>query len=314
MSIFSSITTACNSFRSAAIPENADILEAIFSQHPEKFEDSCKAMFGCHSVSTLIWDDLSDDVKAELLRLGYKPKAKPFLREFGKSLIDVAKDNAVDALNKRFLKDVPFIGKENEYTLKLGDVVRDANGYYMVVRPKSEKAEGVLAALKIKPAVWCFRFTYREYEIMSFTWYYLEEAACNRVDGRVNTSAILNRGHAPGNEGEQISSNRDGIYFYPAFDFVKRMGEDIYIPAIEELYDIFSRREVLPKLNERLQEYWRRTIASDVDVLIWSSTDNRSNLARGGEALALLLRPGKHIIVQSVPKDKEAIVLPLRRF
>ena len=294
------------------------MLESVYRNYPDKFEDACKAMFTSSSIAPSVWNGLSEDVKDELLRLGYKPD-KSILRELGEFALNIAKDKAVDAINKLNLGAASLITEENKRTHQIGDFVRDADGYYMVVRPKSETEEGVLAVLNIKSAEWCFRlacrgmlFTPQSLSIDSGC--HLEAGVCNRVDGRVNTRTILNPNRESGREEDLPVSIRRGLYCFPAFNFVRDIAGGAYIPAIEELYDIFISKDMLPKLNERLQECLSGTIPTDVDVLIWSSTDNRSNLAYGGEALALMLRPDKHIIVQSIPKNKEAIVLPFKRF
>ena len=290
---------------------DAEKLNSAYRESQEMFKKVCKDVLRSNTVAQSMWRRLSDDVKAVLRRLGYKPE-----EEDSMLVGEFALNKANDTVKKTLLKScVPLITEDNKYALSLGDFVRDADEFYMVMRPKSETEDGVLAALNVRLAKWYYRLKYSPYSRLDSDddGCRLGTGAYNRLDGRINTTTILKLNHDLVPIAYDPYRCPPDSHFFPAFNFV----EDIagtYIPAIEELHDIFISKDVLAKLNERLQECLSGTIPTDVDVLIWSSTDNRSNLAYGGEALALMLRPDKHIIVQSIPKNKEAIVLPFKRF
>lgn len=246
------------------------------------------------------------------------------LRSLGKTALDIAKSRISDCVKKAQLGlEAVTLTKDNMYSLHAGDFVRMDSGkqFYMVVKPKTEVDEGVLAVLRTSSAEWYYRLEYDPYlGELARDWSEDpkqcrdEAGADSKANGLINTDLILKHKCALETEGLERNSYLGcpaPIHYFPALDFVKGLGGNCYLPAIQELHDIFHDEIILSRLLELLSLCGYEL---DEEINIWSSTENTNPPCGGAEAFSLLSSTRSPAIVQSRLKSKSAYVIPFMKF
>lgn len=210
------------------------------------------------------------------------------------------------------------ITQDNNYSFKIGDFVRDASAeqFYMVVKPKTQTHDGTLAILQISYLEWNYRLTYCPYSktVSKDGGCRIKTNAYNRNNGENNTELIQTLYDELESEEHDPWGCPPPIHKFPAFTFVRRLKEDAYIPAIEELYDIFNNANLKYRLFSLINTCQPDSISEDENIKIWSSTDNINKNRFDEEALSLLTGPNITPIVQSIRKAEKAYVFPFKRF
>lgn len=246
------------------------------------------------------------------------------LKSLGKFAFQLAKSEISNRAKKAqlALEAVP-ITQENTYSLKVGDFVRDisAEQFYMVVRPKTAAEEGILAILRTSMLEWYYRLEYDPY-LGDLARDWSEDpvkcrdkvGADSKFNGLANTENVLKHQHAlelKRSEYDAFTCGPAPIHYYPTFDFIKDFGNNCYLPAIRELYDLFCDKEILSRLLELLSYFGHEL---DGDIYIWSSTENTYPPCYGEEAFSVLYSPQSAACVQSRLKSKKAYVIPFKKF
>lgn len=239
------------------------------------------------------------------------------LKALSEIALNIAKGKAIDYIKDTQLKaDATLITEENKNDLQFGDFVRDGKSVYMVARPRTESKDGILIALPISFDKWYYCLTYCPYSktVSEDGGCRIKTEALNRVDGRINTAAILKLDHDLTYQKHNPYGCPADIHKFPAFQLVKKAGEGSYIPAIEELYATFRNTDILVKLNELCQKCGGHQFNLEEEIVIWSSTDNKNEMTIGEEALALVVTTESPRVVRSMTKNAEANILLFKRF
>lgn len=239
------------------------------------------------------------------------------LKNLGELAFNMAKAKAVDYIKDIQLKsEAAHLTDESRVQFHTGDLVRDDKKCYIVAKPRIADRDGILVALQSGMDKWYYRLTYCPYSktVSQDGGCRLETKANDRTNGLFNTTTLLQLDHDLAYQEHNPYGCPPPIHRFPALEYVKKVGDDIYMPAIEELYDIFIETDIRPRLNEFIQKIGGTSIPTDTEVLIWSSTDNQNKSVFGEEALALVLTPNTQPVVRSMPKNNEAHILLIKRF
>lgn len=159
------------------------------------------------------------------------------LKSLGKFAYEAAKSEISNRAKKVSLASeaVP-ITQDNIYSLKVGDFVRDtsAEQFYMVLRPKTTTDDGVLAILNVTYLEWYYRLTYCPYSktISDDGGCRIKTDAYNRSEGKYNTELIMDIYRKLESEEHDPWGCPPPINKFPAFDFVHRLRDNAYVPAI----------------------------------------------------------------------------------
>lgn len=246
------------------------------------------------------------------------------LKSLGKFAFEAAKSEISNRAKKvRLASEAVPITQDNMYSLKVGDFVRDttAKQFYMVLRPKTITDDGILAILQSSSVEWYYRLEYDPYlGDLARDWSEDPEkcrdktGADSKVNGEVNTENIIK--HQQTLELEKAKHNAftcgpAPIHYFPVIDLIKESGNNCYLPAIAELYDIFSDKTILNKLLELLSHFGHEL---DDNINIWSSTENTNYPCYGEEAFSVLFSQQSAAVVQSRLKSQKAYVIPFKKF
>lgn len=246
------------------------------------------------------------------------------LKSLGKFALEVAKSKISDyALKAQLASQAVPITQDNMYSLKVGDFVRDtsAEQFYMVLRPKTTTDDGILAILQSSSVEWYYRLEYDPY-LGDLARYWSEDpekcrdkaGADSKVNGEANTETIIKHQHAlelDSAEHDTFTCGPAPIHYFPAIDLTQDLGNNCYLPAISELYDILSDKTILNKLLELLSHFGHEL---EDNIYIWSSTENTNSPCYGEEAFSVLFSPQSAAVVQSRLKSKKAYVIPFKKF
>jgi hypothetical protein len=246
------------------------------------------------------------------------------LKSLGKFALNAAKSEISNRAKKvRLVSEAVPITQDNMYSFKVGDFVRDtsAKQFYMVLRSKTITYDGVLAILQSSSVEWYYRLEYDPYlGDLARDWSEDPEkcrdkaGADSKVNGEDNTETVIKHQHAlelDRAEHDTFTCGPASIHYFPAIDSIKHLGNNCYLPAISELYDILSDQTILHKLLELLSHFGHEL---EDNIYIWSSTENTNPPCYGEEAFSVLFSPQSAAVVQSRLKSKKAYVIPFKKF
>ena len=241
------------------------------------------------------------------------------LKSLGKFAFEAAKSEISNRAKKvRLASEAVPITQDNMYSLKVGDFVRDtpAEQFYMVLRPKTTTDDGVLAILNVTYLEWYYRLTYCPYSktISDDGGCRIKTDAYNRSEGKYNTELIMDIYRKLESEEHDPWGCPPPINKFPAFDFVHRLRDNAYVPAIEELYELFINADLKRRLIFLINKCQQDSIPEDENIKIWSSTDNNNPNRFDEDALSIMIGPNITPIVQSIRKAEKAYVIPFKKF
>lgn len=241
------------------------------------------------------------------------------LRKLAAVAFDVTKKN-IESMIKIHIDDLGIVNidENNGMGLKLGEVVRDCkHNKFMVVREKTDYKYGLLTSLNLVKKKWYHCLTYCPYSrsVSADGGCRIETEALSRTDGFANTLSIQKMDVYLRNNPESIGGCPAPIHEFPAFDLIQSHSKGVYIPAIEELYDVFRDTNIQSLFRGSLFFKGGVSIRKDSAFKIWSSTDNCSSIGQfGQEAISLLLENNMSLIAQSARKDEDLFVVLFRRY
>lgn len=240
-------------------------------------------------------------------------------QRMAKGVFDIAKKNIEDNI-KIHIDDLGIINVDSVdgFELKIGETVRDnLHKRYMVVSEKTEFKPGILVSLNLVKKMWYHRLTYCPYSrsVSADGGCRIDTDSVSRTNGVSNTLKIHNIEEYLRSNPESIDGCPAPIHEFPAFDFVKHYGKCTYIPAIEELYDVFHNTEIQSLFRDAVAIQSKDPLLKEATFKIWSSTDNNNNRnLLGEEAFSLLLNSDQSVIVQSARKDEILCVVLFKRY
>lgn len=231
------------------------------------------------------------------------------LRRMAMGVFDIARKNIEEKI-KTHIDDLGIRNIDSIDVLepKIGEIVRDnQHKRYMVVREKTDSQQGLLVGLDIVKERWYHCLTYCPYSrtVSAEGGCRLETESVSRTDGMANTLKIKNLDEHLRRNPESIGGCPAPIHEFPVFDLVKRHSKNTYIPAINELYDVFRNPEIQSRFRNAVVYRSNVTLLENATFKIWSSTDNDNNRKLfGEEAFSLLMNSDQSVIVQSARKDE----------
>lgn len=241
------------------------------------------------------------------------------LHRMAKGAFDIAKKKIEEKIKSR-IDDIGVVNIDNVsgIGLRIGEIVRDnRHRRYMVVREKTESQRGILVSLDMVKNMWYHRLTYCPYSrsVSADGGCRIETESVSRTDGMYNTFKIQSLDEYLRCNPESIGGCPAPIHEFPAFALVKCHGKSAYIPAIEELYDVFRNAEIQSLFRDAIAIHSKEPLLKAAVLKIWSSTDNDKNRKLfGEEAFSLLLDADLSVIAQSVRKDEVLYVVIFKQY
>ncbi len=196
--------------------------------------------------------------------------------------------------------------------LMVGDIVSVNDALGIVV------ADGVIASLQLKACQWLYSEAYNPYTrgLANIGECKLDTGAYSRVDGRDNQQKVVTIVKKENSVKPSAYGCPPSKHHIPAFDECSSLGEGWFLPAIEELYDMFMNPEVVVRWKEKAG-FLIDVDLMKKDLLLWSSTENKHYssdfMAAYSEALALHVYPKGNKCAYSMIKSKEAMVVAFYR-
>lgn len=241
------------------------------------------------------------------------------MRRMAMGVFDIAKKNIEEKI-KSHIDELGIINIDNLDSLdpNIGEIVRDKqHNRYMVVREKTKFQHGLLAGLNMVKNMWYHCLTYCPYSrtVSADGGCRFVTGSISRTDGMANTLKIQSLNEFLRRNPESIGGCPAPIHEFPIFDGIKCHNEGAYIPAIDELYDVFRNHEIQSIYRNAVALCNNNFLLKDTAFKIWSSTDNDNNRKLfGEEAFSLLLNSDLSVIAQSVRKDEMLFVVLFKRF
>lgn len=247
------------------------------------------------------------------------------LEKISKFVVNTASSYIKGAVERRRRKEdfdgLSTIIEGNELTIQEGDFVRDDNGYYMVVKSRTEYSKGILVLIdNLKQCEWFLAYEYCPYcrglrlHSPDESIAYAEKSeSYSKHDGKSNTQKVESLKTKFDNKSAEWDTYLSGPspnYRFPVLDFIKSKGDDFYIPAIHELYDLFMNKQLASRFTELFNLTGNCLPAK---FYIWSSTEN-TNTSYSQDILTLLVSDNVGPIVQSHNKVETAFIIPFKNF
>jgi len=210
---------------------------------------------------------------------------------------------------------------------KLGELV-DINGIIgMVVESDSYSKHGKIMCIKSSAMKWGYenyanQNTNGRDSTLPLIQYNVKIQNPSMDDGVLNCKSMEteitewdnNESHQHSvNFGSKFVSVNDSLE-YSAYKYCKMIGKEWYLPAVNEIYAVFSNYELLTKVQHIAK------ISSSQEIRIWSSSYDPSKceydnyLGNTSYAYGLQLNIDSTISIKSFPLSMKALVFPFRIF
>lgn len=164
-----------------------------------------------------------------------------------------------------------------EHGNEAGDLVVVNGRFAMVVKKKTMDSSGIVVLLETPLKKWHYQMSYNPYAqlVCDDGGCNLKTKAVNLSDGVSNTNLVKQKQ----TELRDCSCNPyicPHDYYFPLFDFQNKYGDKWFVPAIDELSEIFNNAYTRNRFKE-LSTKAGNTIDSLKNVRLWSSTEQTDN-------------------------------------